>query len=99
MISPGDLREQPLCVIWVGPHHCPTAPLVHPAFEKDGVFSKVLEQTDAFTVAEELQICVGMILCVLAYTGCNNDGKLTCSIVKYYTERGCFGESIKRDDF
>jgi len=58
--------------ITVGPHRwC----ILHD--EKDDVFSKGLVQTDAFTEAENLQVCLGLLLCVLVYMGRNNDCKLT----------------------
>ena len=51
--------------------------------EKDDSFSNVLLQSDAFTEAEELLICVGLLLCVLLYTRRSIDGKLICRIVTY----------------
>jgi hypothetical protein len=45
----------------------------------------VLVQSDAYTDAEEPQICVALLLYVLVYTGRNNDGKFTCRVVTYDT--------------
>ena len=33
-------------------------------------------------------MCVGLLLCVIVYTGRNNDGKLTCRNVTYDTVTG-----------
>ena len=55
---------------------------------KKGVFTKFLVHSEAFAEAVELQICVGLILRVLVYTGRKSDGRLTCRIVTYNTVTG-----------
>ena len=78
--------------IAIGPHRwC----ILH--LESDDSFLKVLLQSDAFSEAEELLICVGLLLCVLVYTGRNADRKLTCRILTCDTVAG--GLSIKGDRF
>ena len=49
--------------------------------ENDASFIMVLLEADHFSEAEELQICVGLLLCVLGFTGRNAGGKLTCRIL------------------
>ena len=56
--------------------------------EKDEVVTKFLVETEAFSEAEELQISVGLLLCVIVYTRRNNDGKLTCRNVTYDSVTG-----------
>jgi hypothetical protein len=54
---------------------------------EDASYVKVFLQADAFSEPEELIICVGLVLCVIVYTGRNADGRLACRIVTYDTVR------------
>ena len=56
--------------------------------EKDDSVLKVLLQSDAFSEAEDVLICVGLLLCVLLYTGRNADGNLICRILTCDTVAG-----------
>ena len=81
-------RDLPVCGfavdrITVGPHRWG---ILH--LEKDTSFMKVLLEADPFTKAEELMTCVGLVLCVLVYTGWNAYGKLACRILIYDTVAG-----------
>ena len=49
----------------------------------EGSHKKFLVNTEAFSEADVLQICVGLLLCVIVYTGRNSDVKLSCRIVTY----------------
>ena len=49
---------------------------------------KVLIEKDAFSEAEELLVCVGVVVSVLIYTGRNSDGRLSCRILSYDTVEG-----------
>jgi hypothetical protein len=56
--------------------------------EKDASLIKVLLEDCPFSEAEDLQICVGLLLCVFVFTGRNAGGKLTCRILNYDTVAG-----------
>ena len=60
--------------------------------EKDGSDMKVLIEKDAFSEAEELLVCVGVVVRVLIYTGRNSDGRLSCRILNYDTVAGRINE-------
>jgi hypothetical protein len=61
--------------------------IIHVEMDK-GSHKNLLLQTEAFSEAEELQICVRLLLCVIVYTGRIIDGKLSCIIVTCDTVTG-----------
>ena len=60
--------------------------------QMDESVMKIVIEKDVFTEPEELLVCVGVIECVLIYTGRNSHGRLTNRILSCDTMVGQLNE-------